>query len=93
MDDGALYSAIGIIELLLLLELLGHQKDVILDPIPSTLQGHTNCKYGVGDHFSVPRPIIGSIEIPGVSDSGIPASILKLDVSSQFLINKNFTRD
>ena len=42
VDDGAPYSAIGRVELRLLLDNLGHTEEIPIDPIPIYLNGHTH---------------------------------------------------
>lgn len=57
VDDGAPYSAIGFIELNLL---LSNTSEVILESIPALLASATLWQYGIGEHSSAPRRIPGS---------------------------------
>jgi len=93
VDDGAPYSAIGLVELRLLLDRFG-QKATDLEPIPSSFAGSTYWQYGSGDHSSAPRRILRSIVLAATSDSGREVLIrhLVLDGSSQWVIGKNVTQ-
>lgn len=94
VDDGAPYSAIGQVELMLLRNHLGMNDKVQLEPIPDALNGYTHWQYGVGKHSSDARPILGSVEVNARTDSGREVMIrhLVLDGSSQWVIGKNVTR-
>lgn len=93
VDDGAPYSAIGNVKLRLLLGHLGKEGGFVIEPIPSSLHGHTHWQYGVGEHASAPRAILGSVKVPAVSENGRSVLIrhLVLDGSSQWVIGKNVT--
>ena len=90
VDDGAPYSAIGYIELQLLLNSVN---DVEIDPMPSCLENATQWQYGSGEHSSAPRKILGSYVLTLISDNGNEVRIrhLVLDGSSQWVIGKNVT--
>lgn len=94
VDDGAPYSAIGMIELKLLRDHLGLNECFELDPVPKTLNGYTQWQYGTGTHASAARDILGSVMISGHSDNGRCVEIrhLVLDGSSQWVIGKNVTK-
>lgn len=60
VDDGASYSAIGIVELNILHSHIGNLWDVIVDTVPYKLKGFTHLQYGIGNHTSATRKILGS---------------------------------
>lgn len=90
VDDGAEYSAIGSIELQILLNI---DSDVGLEPPPDTLNGHSHWQYGQGEHRSARRPILGSIVLPLKEDNRRIINIRHVVVqgSSQCIIGRNFT--
>lgn len=67
VDDGAPYSAIGYVELQLL---LNQMNGIDLDSIPSCLGGTTKWQYGRGEHSSAPRKIMDSFMLTVISDNG-----------------------
>lgn len=85
VDDGAPYSAIGYVELQLL---LNHMNGFSLDSIPSCLEGVIKWHYGSGEHSSASRNIMGSFMLTDISDNGIELLIRHLfsDGSSQLVI-------
>ena len=93
VDDGAPYSAIGNIELRLLQDQFGYEIDAQFDSIPDSLDGHTHWQYGIGQHSSAPRRILGSVLLSAQADSGRKVNIrhLVLDGSSQWVIGRNVT--
>lgn len=52
VDDGASYSAIGIVELHILYSHIGNVMDFNLDPVTAKLREFTNLQYGSGNHTS-----------------------------------------
>ena len=93
LDDGAPYSAIGFVELQLLRQHIGLTTEPNINPIPSSLQGHTHWQYGTGRHSSAARRILGSIVLNALTDTGTTVNIrhLVLDGSSQWVIGRNVT--
>lgn len=55
VDDDAPYSAIELIELIVLLNNLGSGSSNMLDPVPNILNGYTYWQYGIGQHASAFR--------------------------------------
>ena len=95
VDDGAPYSAIGLVELNLLKEHHRSGSPKKLDPIPSSLSGHSHWQYGTGEHSSPARKILGSTVTSAQSESGRTVRIthLVLEGSSQWVIGRNVTRN
>ena len=95
VDDGAPYSAIGLIELNSLARQLNISKPLELDNIPKRLDVHTHWQYGTGEHSSPRRRILGSIVLTAIADSGRKVLIthLVLEGSSQWVIGRNVTRN
>ena len=94
VDDGAPYSAIGLVKLKDLAKKLGLSSNWKMAQIPSVLEGHSHWQYGTGDHASPTRRIMGSIILTATSDTGRPVDIthLVLEGSSQWVIGRNVTR-
>lgn len=92
VDDGAEYSAVGLIELKLFELKLNLDIDD-LDPIPSSLTGVTHWQFCVGDHASASRRILGSTVIAVKADSGRLIQIRHLVIvgCSQCVIGRNDT--
>lgn len=95
VGDGAPYSAIGSVELLLLTYHIEKDVGFEFQPIPLSLNGHTHWQYGVSDHSSAFSSNIGSVVITAISDSGRKVLIhhFVLDGSSQGVIGKNVTKE
>ena len=55
VDDGAPYSAIGLVELKVLASQLRLSQPIKLEKIPESLNDHTHWQYGTGDHSSATR--------------------------------------
>lgn len=93
VDDGATYSAIGIVELNILHSHIGNVSEVIVNPVPEKLKDFTHLQYGSGNHTSVARKIIGSTVITVYSDNNRPVEIthIVVDGSSQWVVGKNIT--
>lgn len=72
LDDGASYSAIGIVKLNLQTDQTGLSPNPQLDGIPPALEGHTHWQYGTGEHASPAHRILGSVVLSAKSDQGIP---------------------
>lgn len=85
VDDGAPYSAIRYVELLILRNALGLEVDFVLDKLPESLDGRTLWQYGSGKHASETRRIMGSIALTAKSNCGWSVAIrhLVLDGSRQ----------
>lgn len=94
LDDGAPYSAIGEVELKLMLEENNMQYPEKLNPKPIALDGYTKLPYGSGSHSSKARDIFGSIVLTVLSERKCPVHIthLVLSGSSQWIIGRNVTR-
>lgn len=94
LDDGAPYSAIGIVELRLLSG-LKHIDARHLEPKPPSIAHFDWWQYGQGDHASTRRRILGSFNITAMSDSAnlIRIRHLIVDGSSQWVIGRNVTRE
>ena len=94
-DDGAPYSGLGQCELNILRSVLLPNWDGVLDPIPDKLASRPFWQYGVGDHASQAKPILGSVLLQAVTDDGVPVSIrhLVIEGSSQWIIGRNVTRN
>lgn len=92
VDDGAEYSALGIVELKLFEELY-RDTNTEMDPIPASLEGVNHWQFGVGEHASESRRILGSVVLTAKSDSGRHVRIRHLVVegSSQWVIGRNVT--
>ena len=88
LDDGAPYSALGIIELKMLRPIID------MDPIPSPISEFEYWQFGSGAHSSAAKPILGSTNIKCKSDHGSPISIRHIIVqgSSPWVIGRNITR-
>lgn len=94
LDDGAPYSALGEVELRILLDELGLTFPRQIDPIPRSLQGFSYFQYGTGSHASQSRKILGSVVLTAYSDSNRPIDIthIVLRGSSQWIVGRNVTR-
>ena len=94
VDDGAPYSAIGVVELKLLAKQFGLPHDWSIKPVPDSFKGHSHWQYGTGEHASPAREILGSTVLSAQSDSGRTICIthLVLQGSSQWVLRKNITR-
>lgn len=94
LDDGAPYSGIGMSELQLLSQLLLPLWNGTLDPVPDCISGRANWQYGIGDHASASKPIIGSIVLEARSDDGGKVYVRHLVIagSSQWIIGRNVTK-
>lgn len=93
VDNGAPYSAIGILDLLLLSSNILPSFEGSLDPVPDAFKAFNGWQYGSGDHASEPRPILGSILLTATVKDGSSVSIrhLVLSGSSQWVIGRNVT--
>ncbi len=94
VDDGAPYSAIGVIELLLMSDDISDINDIKMDPIPSCLEGYSHFQYGTGNHSSKARKIIGSVILTVKSDNSNYINIrhIVIEGSSQWVVGRNVTR-
>lgn len=75
VDDGAPYSAIGELELTIIIKEHNVTCFNRTENIPNGLHGNTHLQYGTGTHASPPRKIIGSVDIEAMSDSDNPMQI------------------
>lgn len=93
LDDGAPYSAIGEVELCILLDDLGLDFPKHYDPIPRSLNGFSYFQYGTGSHSSQSKRILDSVVLTAYSDSNRPIRIthIVLSGSSQWIIVINVT--
>lgn len=91
VDDGAEYSAIGIVEL----KLLQHSNEISLslDPISNSLGSVTHWQFRYGPHASASRKILGSVVLTAKVDRGNDVKIrhVVVDGSSQWVIRRNLT--
>ena len=94
LDDGAPYSAIGIVELKLLFKELGKTFPKRLQKVPEALNGYSHFQYGTGSHASQTRAILGSIVLTAYSDSNRKVDITHIVISgsSQWIIGRNVTK-
>lgn len=94
LDDGAPYSAIGLVELDPLTDHIGLSPKPQLGGILPALEGHTHWQHGTGEHASPARRILGSVVLSAKSDQGNPVRIthLVLDGSWQWIVDRNVTR-
>ena len=60
MDDGAPYSSSGLVELNRVTEHHRSRLPKKLDPVSSSLSGHSHWQHGTGEHSSPVRNILGS---------------------------------
>ena len=90
VDDGAPYSAIGFVELKLL---LNQSEEIILDSIPESLGSETFWQYGTAHHSSPARKILGSFTLclQSYNNRDLLIRHLILDGLSQWVIGKNVT--
>lgn len=93
VDDGAPFSAIGEVELNLLRSRLEYVSPSLLDK-PPQLQQFDSWQFGVGEHASAARAILGSVEICVRTDSHKLVSIRHLVIagSSNWIVGRNVTR-
>lgn len=89
--DGTPYSAIDIIELKLLSDLLGLHKRVQLEPVPKSFYAYKPRQYGIGTHSSAARKTLGFTMVNGKSDNGhcTETRHLVINGSSQRMVFKN----
>lgn len=94
LDDGALYSLIGLCDLLILLDQLVIGSEFNILPIPRKFTTHIHWQYGTGEHASKSRLILGSYGLKHYSDSSHPVLIshLVLDGASECVIGRNVTQ-
>lgn len=93
VDYGAIYSAIGELELTVMMKEHNIICTNIKSSIPSGLKGNRYLQYGNGSHGSPPRKIIGSVDIQALSDSSVTIIIIHIILQgpSLWVIGKNVT--
>lgn len=93
LDDSAPYSAIGEVELRILLHDLGLSFPKRFDLIPQSLSGYSFFQYGTGSHSSSSRKILGSVVLTAYSDKNRVVYIthIVLSGSSQWIVGRNVT--
>lgn len=94
VNGGAPYSAIGFTELCLLPSAIRLPKSKSFDPIPSQLSQFNYWQYGIRDHTSCKRVVLGSVQFQCRSDLETPIVIRQLVIkgSSQWILGRNVTR-
>lgn len=75
LDDGAPYSGMGSNEFKILQPIIFPKWTGKLDPLPSSIADRPFWQYGIGEHSSDVRRIIGSVMVSATSDQGNPVSI------------------
>lgn len=93
VDDGAPYSVIGDIELIVIMKEHGMGCYNRTNEIPNGLKGNTHLQYGNRSHASPPRRIIESLDITAASNLKEPVVIthIIIQVSSEWVIRKHVT--
>lgn len=93
VDVGAPHSAIGLTKLRIF-QSDDHSTFLKLDPKPAALRSYKYWQLGIGNHSSDRRPILGSVKLSLISDSGNEIQICHLVVqgSSQWVLGRNLTR-
>lgn len=93
VDDLEPYSAIGIVNLKLLYDHLSTSSNILFQPIPDAIVGHTHLKYGFCNHDSPAFRILGSVMISATFDGGSSVSTrqLLLEGFSKWVIGNSVT--
>lgn len=95
LDYGAPYSAIGLVELRILLSEMCLSFPESFGPFPHCLKGFTKFQYGKDAHSSKSRKTLGSIVLTATSDTGNEMIIrhIIIDDSSQWIIGKMLPKE
>ena len=64
LNDGSLYSGLGLLDLRMLFLYLRNNWNSKLDPLPSAVADHTHWQYGSGSRKSDYQQMLGSNMIP-----------------------------
>ena len=94
VDDGAPYSALGIVELALVCQPRSDSIEDLITPLPESISQFRFWQFGSGKHASPAKPIRGSVMLNFKSDSGSLISIrhVVVDGSSPWVLGRNITR-
>ena len=93
LDDGAPYSGIGSTELKLISNFVCPEWTGELDPIPDAVADRPYWQYGIGDHSSQSKKIIGSVMFKARTHQGgfVQIRHLVIEGSSQWVVGRNVT--
>ncbi len=93
LDDGALYSGIGISELKILSPYLRAKWSGNLYPLPDSISDRNHWQYGTGSHSSESRRMLGSEMLSASLADGTIVNInhIVIEGSSQWIIGRHVT--